>query len=318
MKKDTLYEIYSILKYDTKKITDSLYKLMVLNSIGEEIFLKFCKNNSINGENFDFFIDISDCLSEITTKEIQDELTNSIIDISNDDYIINNVDYNWILEHIIHLLDYDYINLFEVYSEDEVDYYKSTIVKDFIKFLQTMKNIDISKVYSHDMRMITNCHKMVISGLYNTTSNNNEISFNQMCLERNKAFMDIISDKDIYEMEDDKFICMLNVIKMVENVEELKRLKNIIKIYRQKETFDFACELDDKASDLNELTISRISNELGFEKINMKKNSMIDKTLKFMGIRAKSNSNMKVDVNRSVEDTSEELEIIEKILKPLD
>ena len=58
MKKDTLYEIYSILKNDTTKITDSIYKLMLLNSGSEEIFFKFCKNNSVNNDTFDYFLNI--------------------------------------------------------------------------------------------------------------------------------------------------------------------------------------------------------------------------------------------------------------------
>ena len=299
MKKETLYEIYSLLKEDTTKITDSLYKLMLLNSGSEEIFLKLCKNNVVNNETFDYFIDISECLDDIGDKIIKDDLTNLIIDISTDDYIINNNDYNYILESIIFLLDFEYIKEFEIYEDYEMDYYKSIVLSEFIRFLQSMKKIDLNKVYDHDITEIIDAYRMMLGGLYNTTTSNPELSQNQMYLDRIRYFIDIISDKDIYEMNDDKVISMLNVIKITENIEELRYLKNIIKIKKNNETLDFIESIDNKSSDVNELTIARITDEIGLKR---KYDSKINETV----------------ITRTINDSNEELDIVKKVLKPLD
>lgn len=299
MKKDTLYEIYDLLKDDTTKITDSLFKLMLLNSGSEETFLKFCKNKSINEDTFDYFINISECLEDINDKKIKDDLVNKIIDISNDDFIVNNYDYEYILESIIFFLDFEYIKEFDIYEDYEMDYYKSIVLSEFIRFLQSMKKMDIDKVYNHDIGEIIDSYRMMLGSLYSTNSKNNELSINQMYLDRIKYFIDIISDKDIYEMNDNKFVCMLNVIKMTENIEELKYLKNIIKINRKKDDLDFINEIDNSSSDFNELTIARITDEIGLKrKYDSKKQETI--------------------ITRTIKDPNEELNIVKKILKPLD
>ena len=299
MKKDTLYEIYSLLKDDTTKITDSLYKLMLLNNSSEEAFLKFCKNNIIDEENFDYFINISECLNEIESSEIRNDLTNLIIDVASDDYIVNNDDYEYILESIIILLDFEYIKEFEMYEDYEIDYYKSSILSEYIRFLKNIRYVDMDKVYEHDMAEIIDSYRMMLGDLSNTTSTNNDISLNQMYLDRIKYFIDIISDKDIYEMDDDKFLSMLNVIKSTENIEELKYLKNIIKINRKKKAIDFINEIDNTATDVNELTIARITDEIGLKR---KYDPEKEETI----------------IKRSVNNPNKELNIVKKVLKPLD
>ena len=299
MKKDTLYEIYSILKNDTTKITDSIYKLMLLNSGSEEIFFKFCKNNSVNNDTFDYFLNISECLDDIGDKEIKDDLTNSIIDISTDDFITNNNDYYYILESIIFLLDFEYIKAFDIYEDYEMYYYKSIILNEFIRFLKNMKTFDMNKVYDHDMAEIIDAYRMMLGSLYSTNTKSNEISLNQMYIDRIRYFIDIISDKDIYEMNDDKFVSMLSVIKSTESIEELKYLKNIIKINREKDSLDFMYEVDNASSDLNELTIARITDEIGLKR---KYDTKKERTL----------------ITRTVNDPKKELDIVKKVLKPLD
>lgn len=297
MKKDTLYELYSML--DTKKVTDSLFKLMLLNGSSEDIFYRFCRNNVVNNNTFDHFLNIAECLDDIGNREIKEDLTNLIIDISSDDYIVNNSDYLYILESIIFLLDFDNIKDFELFEDYELYYYKSIILSEFIRFLQSLKKIDINKVYDHDMAEIIDAYRMMIGSLYNTTTNKNELSLNQMYLDRIRYFIDIISDKDIYEMNDDKFVSMLSVIKTTENIEELKYLKNIIKINRQNDTLDFINEIDNKSSDVNELTIARITDEIGLRrKYNAKKQETV--------------------ITRTIKDQNEELNIVKKVLKPLD
>ena len=178
-------------------------------------------------------------------------------------------------------------------------YYKSIVLSEFIRFLQNMKKIDINKVYDHDMEEIIDAYRMMLGNLYSTTTNNNEISLNQKYIDKIRYFVDIISDKDIYEMDDDKFISMLNVIKTTENIEELKYLKNIIKINRKKDTLDFKNEIDNSASDVNELTISRIINQIGLKR---KYDSEKNETL----------------ITRTINNPKKELDIAKKVLKPLD
>ena len=74
MKKDSLYEIYSILKYDTQLITDSLYKLMSLNNNSERLFIDFCKGNVVFDYTFDLFLNISNLLGDFSSVYNQDEL----------------------------------------------------------------------------------------------------------------------------------------------------------------------------------------------------------------------------------------------------
>ena len=321
MKKSTLYEIYNVLNKDTTTVTDSLYKLMLLNSTSEDIFLEFCKSNSVNSDTFDYFINISECLDDIGDDDIRRELTDLIIDISNDDYIINNDDYDYILENIIFLLDFEYVEAFEIYENYELDYYKSIILKEFIRFMQTMKNIDINSIYNHDTGEIIDAYRMVLGGLPCTTTNDNDKSLNQMYIDRIRYFIDIISDKDIYEIDDDKFTCMLNVVKSTENIEELRYLKNIIKINRTRDINEFRDIVDDKSNDVNETTIERITSKVGLKKEILKKEkSMLDKTLEFLHIKKKEKEDEEIQLNvtRKVNDPKKELDIVKKVLKPLD
>lgn len=299
MKKDTLCDLYDILGNNPTKITDSLYKLMLLSNGSEELFLKFCKSNSVNEETFDYFINISECLDEIENEEIKNDLFNSISDITNDPFISNNEDYDYILECFIFLFDYDYIKDFDIYEDFEADYYKSILVKEFIRFLKNMKNININYVYEHDMGEILDAYRMMLGGLFNTTTKSNELSYNQMFIDRIKYFIDIISDKDIYEIDNEKFQCVLNVVKSTTNIEELKHLKNIIKINRKKDVNDFIESLDSASTDLNELTIQRITKKLGIK-------------------RHYDNKTEQTIVKRNVKDLNKELDIVKKVLKPLD
>lgn len=299
MKKETLYELYSILKGHTTKVTDSLYKLMLLNGPSEEAFLKFCKNNIIDEENFDYFINISECLGEIELGEIRNDLTNLIIDITTDDYIVNNDDYDYILESIIFLLDFEYIKEFEMYEDYEMDYYAFSVLSELMRFLKNMKYVDMDKVYNHDLTEIIDSYRMLLGDLGNTTTNDNAKSLNQMYLDRIKYFIDIISDKDIYEMDDDKFISMLNVIKSTQNIEELRSLKNIIKINRIRDTKTFIEQIDDISTDVNELTIARITKNVGLK-------------------REYDSINEETIIKRTVKDSNKELDIVKKVLKPLD
>jgi len=296
MKKDTLYEIYSILNNDTQHITDSLYKLMILGNDSEKIFLDFCKKGIVNEYTFDILLNISECLGEFENKYEQNDLKELIINMCSRDYILDNNDFDYILENLIFLLDFEYIKEFEMYENVEADYYRSQIIKEFIRIFDNMKNVDCNKIYSHSTEEIIDSYRMVVGDLKDTTTTDMSMTMNDMFLNRIHYYVDIISDKNIYELDDDKYVSVLNVVKSIQSLEELKSIKNKIKINRMHNTIDFIKIIDDYSSDLNELTIARITDEIGLKrKYDSKKQETI--------------------INRTVNNPSKELNIVKKVLK---
>ena len=302
MKKESLMNIYEIL--DTDLVTNSLYKLISLCNESENFFLEFCKRNLVTKENLSIFIDISNCLSELDMYN-KNTLMHHIIEVCTDDYIVCNCDYNYILETFVELFDFEIMEVFYVTSEEEMSYYKVFLIEEFIRFLNSQKNIDINKLYDNDMCFIVDNFKILLGDLINTESNELNPNMNDINVTRVKTFVDIISNKDIYEMGKEKYECTVAVAREVQNIDELKRIKNYIKINRGLDNDDFLEKIDEFSSNVNEVTINRLEDDLSKEEI-------IPLNL-FEKIIAKYK--MKKIKPRNKE---EELNIIKKVLKPLD
>ena len=302
MKKETLLNIYKLL--DTDLTTNSLYKLMSLCDESEEFFLEFCKNDLVTKQNFDIFIDISKCLSELDMDD-KEILLYRIIEVCKDDYIMCNCDYSYILETFPHIFEFEVMDAFYITTQEELTYYIVFLTEEFIRFLKSQKNIDMNKVYDNDMCFIIDNFKTLLEDLIYTTSNEVNPKINDIRKQRVKLFIDIISNKDIYEMDKEKFECAVEVVREIKNVDELKKIKNQIKINGNAPADTYIDIIDNFSSDVNEITINRLQKNLQNEEI--VPINLLEKML-FKQKKKKINTRKK----------EEDIDIVRKILKPLD
>lgn len=301
MKKDTLFELYDNIHDSDKEITDSLFKLSELNNESENIFLEFAKLNLVDKNNIDFYIDISECVGSIYDLEERITLFNDLYEVLSYDYIScsDEEDYEYILDSIIQIMDFDELNMFEIYDESDLGYYRSLITKEFLRGLKNISKVDKNKIYDHDFQEIIDSFKLMLYDLRNSRSINPESSMDQICLERIRKFVDVISDKKIYELDDEKYIAVLQTAKAITDVEELDKIKKIIKISSGLPTEQFKNIIDYNCSCVSELTIERINEAVGLKR---EYNPLERKTI----------------IERKGKKKEKESDIVKKVLKPLD
>ena len=298
MKKETLYEIYDCMD-DVMLITNNLMGLSKLSNKAGEIFLSFCKNGLINRKSMRRFVDLSrdieySCLGMETY-----DVVNSINEVMVDDYVKNDVDYKYLIDNYSVLLMFEIENSFIIESEDEFSYYRAFLVTEFNRLFKNMKDYPMENLYTHDLCEIIDAYNHILEDLPNTTTNDLNMDNNSMLMKRIQYFIDIISDKAIYELDDVRFSTMLEVASTTTNIEDLKLLKNNIKLNRILDIAKFADAIDNESSDVNAVTVGLIHGSLGAREVDVK-------------------SVGKKILLRSFVDSEKEREIIKKVLKPED
>ena len=296
MKKETLYEIYDCID-DVEFITNNLDKLSKISNITSNIFLSFCKNGLVNKHNIRLFLDLSNDIEYSMLGYQTEGIVNSINEVLVDDYVRNDTDYDSIIDNYAILLQNSMDYIFMVDTEEELAYYKALTIYEFNRYLKNYKNFDINKIYNHDLCEIIDAYNHVLEDLPNTKSNNTNIDFNAMLVKRIKYFIDLISDKDIYERGKEKYKKIVEIASKTDNIEDLKRLKNRIKLNRTLELKEFESKIDDDNSDFNDVTVNLVYEALGIKKIKLTKPK-------------------KTVLLRSFNDKEKEREIIKKVLKP--
>ncbi len=255
MKKSTVVKLYNEL--DNKEILKKgLPRMINVKGDAEDIFYDLCikYNDILNGDILDHFISISTFSSSLDDNLERKKLLNSIYNILDNDYLVSNMDFNIILENIEYIMGTMFSKVFDVYDEEEEKYYISEIIIELSKGLSKNKGYDINKIYDHELKAIFKKFFDLLEDLNNTNVPKNE-DYNKTLMDRIKAFLDIIFSKEIYELDDYKYNVVLDMASIVEDINELSKLKKKIVFYNRLTDEDFEVTLDDSVDILTDTSI---------------------------------------------------------------
>lgn len=275
MKKSIVVKLYNEL--DNKEILKKgLPRMINVKGDAEDIFYDLCikYNDILNGDILDHFISISTFSSSLDDNLERKKLLNSIYNILDNDYLVSNMDFNIILENIEYIMGTMFSKVFDVYDEDEEKYYISEIIIELSKGLSKNKGYDINKIYDHELKAIFEKFFDLLEDLNNTNVPKNE-DYNKTLMDRIKAFLDIIFSKEIYELDDYKYNVVLDMASIVEDINELSKLKKKIVFYNRLTDEDFEVTLDDSVDILTDTSIKLLkegkSKTLKFQEIDNNK-----------------------------------------------
>lgn len=255
MKKSTVVKLYNEL--DNKKILKKgLPRMINVKGDAEDIFYDLCikYNDILDSDILDHFISISTFSSSLYDNLERKKLLNSIYNILDNDYLVSNIDFNIILENIEYIMGTMFSKVFDVYDEEEEKYYISEIIIELSKGLSKNKGYDINKIYDHELKAIFEKFFDLLEDLNNTNVPKNE-DYNKTLMDRIKAFLDIIFSKEIYELDDYKYNVVLDMASIVEDINELSKLKKKIVFYNRLTDEDFEVTLDDSVDILTDTSI---------------------------------------------------------------
>lgn len=255
MKKSTVVKLYNEL--DNKEILKKgLPRMINVKGDAEDIFYDLCikYNDILNVDILDHFISISTFSSSLDDNLERKKLLNSIYNILDNDYLVSNMDFNIILENIEYIMGTMFSKVFDVYDEEEEKYYISEIIIELSKGLSKNKGYDINKIYDHELKAIFEKFFDLLEDLNNTNVPKNE-DYNKTLMDRIKAFLDIIFSKGIYELDDYKYNVVLDMASIVEDINELSKLKKKIVFYNRLTDEDFEVTLDDSVDILTDTSI---------------------------------------------------------------
>lgn len=255
MKKSTVVKLYNEL--DNKEILKKgLSRMINVKGDAENIFYDLCikYNDILNSDILDHFISISTFSSSLDDNLERKKLLNSIYNILDNDYLVSNMDFNIILENIEYIMGTMFSKVFDVYDEEEEKYYISEIIIELSKGLSKNKGYDINKIYDHELKAIFEKFFDLLEDLNNTNVPKNE-DYNKTLMDRIKAFLDIIFSKEIYELDDYKYDVVLDIASIVEDINELSKLKKKIVFYNRLTDEDFEVTLDDSVDTLTDTSI---------------------------------------------------------------
>lgn len=255
MKKSTVVKLYNEL--DNKEILKKgLPRMINVKGDAENIFYDLCikYNDILNSDILDHFISISTFSSSLDDNLERKKLLNSIYNILDNDYLVSNMDFNIILENIEYIMGTMFSKVFDVYDEDEEKYYISEIIIELSKGLSKNKGYDINKIYDHELKAIFEKFFDLLEDLNNTNVPKNE-DYNKTLMDRIKVFLDIIFSKEIYELDDYKYNVVLDMASIVEDINELSKLKKKIVFYNRLTDEDFEVTLDDSVDTLTDTSI---------------------------------------------------------------
>ena len=255
MKKSTVVKLYNEL--DNKEILKKCLPRMInVKGDAEDIFYDLCiKNNDIlDSDVLDYFISISIFSSSLDDNFEKEKLLNSIYNIFDNDYLVSNIDFNVILENIQYIIGTAFSKVFDLYDEEEEKYYISEIIIELSKGLSKNKGYDINKIYDHELKAIFEKFFDLLEDLNNTNVPKNE-DYNKNLMDRIKMFLDIIFSKEIYELDDYKYNVVLDMASIVEDINELSKLKKKIVFYNRLTDEDFEVNLDNSVDTLTDTSI---------------------------------------------------------------
>ena len=255
MRKSTIVKLYNEL--DNKEIIiKKLPRMINIKGSAEDIFYDLCikYNDILDSDVLDYFISISIFSSSLDDNFEKEKLLNSIYNIFDNDYLVSNIDFNVILENIQYIIGTSFSKVFDLYDEEEEKYYISEIIIELSKELSKNKNYDINKIYDHELNAIFEKFFDLLEDLNNTNVPKNE-DYNKTLMDRIKMFLDIIFSKEIYELDDYKYNVVLDMASIVEDINELSKLKKKIVFYNRLTDEDFEVNLDNSVDTLTDISI---------------------------------------------------------------
>lgn len=262
MSKNELYELYKTLNVSNEEITSTLETMMALKGIDSHLFYLTCINNSdvLTDDNFyDVFkVFLNLCyFNYIFSKQKFYDIFNEFID---KEYITSSEDFNDILTTIEKILNFPIFNVIYIRRE-ESDFYILEFIKYYFELLYRNQNY-YENIYKHDFSFLSQKYFDLIEDLANTKIIDKE-DFNNSILERIKLFVDIATDNRIFNLNDTKYNSVIEVATSINNLSELMRFKNKIKILSNNMSdFEFRKLIESYTSELNSNTISIIFDEL--------------------------------------------------------
>lgn len=255
MRKSTIVKLYNAL--DNKEIIiKKLPRMINIKGSAEDIFYDLCikYNDILDSDVLDYFISISIFSSSIDDNFEKEKLLNSIYNIFDNDYLVSSIDFNVILENIQYIIGTSFSKVFDLYDEEEEKYYISEIIIELSKGLSKNKNYDINKIYDHELNAIFEKFFDLLEDLNNTNVPKNE-DYNKTLMDRIKIFLDVIFSKEIYELDDYKYNVVLDMASIVEDINELSKLKKKIVFYNRLTDEDFEVNLDNSVDTLTDTSI---------------------------------------------------------------
>ncbi len=278
MKKSTLLKIYKELNM-TKCLTNYLYKLSDLKSDAEYIFLDFCHNHKyiIDEENIEYLMQISSSLCSIKNLNYRQKLIDNIDNMLENDYIVSSIDFDNLLENIIYTLTIDTSSIFYCEEDDDNDYYITEILCKLIKGLCNCSKVVKENLYSHDIKKIIENYFSVLEEL-NITKGDRTESDNFNKLKRLDLYLDIVFNKEIFEMSDKKYKTVVDIAKTIEDNSILSSIKSKALIIRTLSDEDFINVLDDNVDIVTETTINKLHKKLNIENTSDNSSNIVEKT----------------------------------------
>ena len=180
MRKETVYKIYEMLQ--EQYVVNNLRDFVILSNESGEIlyeFIKLCMD-VMDEDNLRVLTNLSFSMDELKDLEYKKQTLKNINELLSNDYVRNDPNFYKILSGINFLLNYDYNQSYEIEYEEDLYFYISFTVDSLIEIIQNTlnENIDIDQLYMHDMSFLMDNYVNTVINLYQSTSNDNDLSFN--------------------------------------------------------------------------------------------------------------------------------------------
>lgn len=271
MKKSTVIKLYNEFE-DKELIINSMPRMINIKGNAEDIFYKLSTSHKdiIDMDLLDDIIGMSVFASKIEDSVQRERLLNNIDDLFENDYITSRWDFNVILENILNIMSKNFEAGFDFYDEEEQRYYLSEIVNEIIKALFKTMYYDNDKLYIHDMNTIFKYLYSVLEDGENTAIENDDINIDIM--NRIKIFLDIVFNKDIYGMCEEKYSVILDIASTISDNNDLSKFKRKVLFFRNLDIQEFIENIEDSVNILTDTSINLLksgkSKSLRFRKQN--------------------------------------------------
>ena len=153
MKKDILYEIYDALEDNNVNVlTILLFKLKNVKGKAEDLLYDLVINHRelFNANTTDTFIDLCTYIGSMGNDIYIEDIMSHFKELLDNDVITSSVEFPYLLNGILKSLSYNYETIFCYFIEDGVNKYRVEVTNYLIDAFNSLKKVDIDKVYKHN------------------------------------------------------------------------------------------------------------------------------------------------------------------------
>ena len=270
MKKDILYEIYDALEDNNVNVlTILLFKLKNVKGKAEDLLYDLVINHRelFNANTTDTFIDLCTYIGSMENDIYIEDIMSHFKELLDNDIVTSSVEFPYLLNGILKSLSYNYETIFCYFIEDGVNKYRVEVTNYLIDAFNSLKKVDIDKVYKHNFIDILDSFFTLIEDLDNTKEENNmfddDNSKNNLYLKRIRQFCEIVSNKTIYELSDNKYKCILQTMECITDTKKMNELKAKAIFNKKRRLTNFINIMDECSDELTNVTIKKIYDEIG-------------------------------------------------------